>query len=244
MFDLWVFEQLSPQERQGLEELTTKWIFEKGAILFLEGAPASMVLLLTSGRVKLFKVSSEGNEVILGFLGSHDLLGEEILFREGVRSFSAQAMERTTACVCTKEGFESLATSHPVISAKITRTLGEKLSQMSDQLADIAMYDVRNRLIRLLARLAREQGESTHLGLTLDRHITHEDLGALVGASRVMVSNVLLDLRESGLLRMDSQHRFVVSQTLLDQAVLLMEAEPAMTESCVCFRKLRALGGQ
>ena len=200
--------------------------------------------LVTSGRVKLFKVSSEGKEVILGFLGSHDLLGEEILFREGVRSFSAQAMERTTACVCTKEGFESLATRLPVISAKITRTLGEKLSQMSDQLADIAMYDVRNRLIRLLARLACEQGESTHLGLTLDRHITHEDLGALVGASRVMISNVLLDLRESGLLHMGAQRRFLVRQALLDQAVLLTEAEPAMTESCACFRKLRTPGGQ
>jgi CRP-like cAMP-binding protein len=244
MFDLWVFEQLSPQERQHLEELTIKRTYEKGAILFLEGAPASTVLLITAGRVKLFKVSSEGKEVILGFLGSHDLLGEEMLFREGVRSFSAQAVERTTACVCTKEGFESLATRLPVISAKITRTLGEKLSQMSDQLADIAMYDVRNRLIRLLARLACEQGESTHLGLTLDQHITHEDLGALVGASRVMVSNVLLDLRESGLLQMDTQRRFIVSQTLLDQAVLLIETEPAMTESCACFRKLLTPGGQ
>ena len=236
MLDLWFFDSLAPEERRQLEVLAHKLSYVRGQRLFSEGDRAAVVLLVTSGRVKLYKVSSDGKEVILGFLGAHDLLGEETLFREGTRPFSAEALEPTTACGCSKDDLEALATQHPSIAAKLTRTLGEKLTQMADQLADIAMYDVRDRLIRLLARLAREQGEPTHLGLSLDRHITHEDLAALVGASRVMVSNAMGGLRESGLLLVDGQRRFVVSQALLDEAGVSSDPMPR-TPACACFRK-------
>ncbi len=242
MLDLWLFEQLAVAERQQLEPLTRKLSYARGQRLFSEGDPAAVVLLLTSGRVKLYKVSSEGKEVILGFLGPHDLLGEETLFREGARSFSAQALEPTTVCACSKDDLETLTTQYPSIAAKLTRTLGEKLSQMADQLADIAMYDVRDRLIRLLARLAQEQGEPTHLGLSLDRHITHDDLAALVGASRVMVSNALGGLRESRLLLVDGQRRFVVSQSLLDEAGAMTDPAPPRTSTCTCFNRLQHSG--
>ena len=162
MLDLWLFEQLAPEERRQLEPLTRKLSYVRGQRLFSEGDRAAVVLLVTSGRVKLYKLSSDGKEVILGFLGSHDLLGEETLIREGTRPFSAEALEPTTACGCSKDDLEALATQHPSIAAKLTRTLGEKLTQTADQLADIAMYDVRERLIRLLARLAQEQGDAKY----------------------------------------------------------------------------------
>ena len=171
----------------------------------------------------------------MGFLGVHDLLGEETLFREGTRPFSAEALELTTACACSKDDLETVATVHPSIAVKLTRTLGEKLSQMADQLADIAMYDVRDRLIRLMARMAREQGEPTHLGLSLDRHITHDDLASLVGASRVMVSNALGGLREAGLVFVDGQRQFVVSQAVLEGAGALTEPASPPVPPCGCF---------
>jgi CRP/FNR family transcriptional regulator, cyclic AMP receptor protein len=237
MLDLWLFEQLTLEERQRLEPMTHKFNFVRGQRVFSQGEPARMVLLMTSGRVKLYRVSEDGKEVILGFLGVHDLLGEETLFREGVRPFSAVALEPTTACGCSKDDFEALAALHPSIAARLTRTLGEKLSQMADQLADIAMYEVRERLIRLLARMARENGEHTRLGLCLDRHITHEDLAALVGASRVLVSNALGGLRESNLLLVDGQRRLVVSPALLEQAGISPEPSLSPTSACACFRK-------
>jgi CRP/FNR family cyclic AMP-dependent transcriptional regulator len=237
MLDLWLFEQLAPEERRELEPLTRKFSYARGQRLFSEGDRAAVVLLVTSGRVKLYKLSSDGKVVILGFLGAHDLLGEETLFREGTRPFSAEALEPTTACACSKDDFETLAMHYPNIAAKLTRTLGEKFTQMADQLADIAMYDVRDRLIRLLARLAREQGEPMHLGLSLDRHITHDDLASLVGASRVMVSNALGGLREAGLVLVDGQRRFVVSQALLEEAGALTEPASPPGPPCGCFRR-------
>jgi CRP/FNR family transcriptional regulator len=121
-------------ERHQLEPLTRKLSYAPGQRLFSEGDSATVVLLVTSGRVKLYKVSSGGKEVILGFLGAHDLLGEETLFREGTRPFSAEALEPTMVCGCSKEDLEALATQYPSIAAKLTRTLGEKLTQMSGQI--------------------------------------------------------------------------------------------------------------
>ena len=77
----------------------------------------------------------------------------------------------------------------------------------------------------------------THLGLSLDRHITHDDLAALVGASRVMVSNAMGGLRETGLVLVDGQRRFVVSQALLNEAGAFTDPASPITTKCVCFRK-------
>jgi len=234
MFDLWLFAQLSTEEKRQIEPLTRRRTFQKGEMLFRTGDRAAQVLLLTRGRVKMFKVSEEGKEIILGFLNPHDLLGEETLFRDGARSFSAQALEDCGVCVCSKDDFEGLAARFPTISAKITRTLGEKLSQMADRLADMAMYDVRDRVCRELARLARQGGHPTAEGIHLDRRITHDDLSALVGASRVMVSNVLADLRKAGLVVMDQRH-FVVTPELLEETPSQEEPARRPRPNCACF---------
>ena len=52
MLDLWLFEELAPEERRQLEPLTRKLVYTRGQRLFTEGDPASVVLLVTSGRDK------------------------------------------------------------------------------------------------------------------------------------------------------------------------------------------------
>lgn len=244
MTDMWLFSQLAPADKKLVHELARRRTFGKGEMLFSEGDPASAVFLITEGRVKLFKVFEDGKEVILSFLTLHDLFGEETLFTNSIRSMSAQALETTRICSCEQKDFEELVGSNPDIAVKVIQTLGAKLSQVTEQLADAAVRDVRERVVNSLVRLAREYGQETRQGLRLGFRLTHEDLGALVGASRVMVTNVLHDLRKAGQVVTDDDRRFIVNRGLLST----VNAKPGIqadhrieTPRCPCFSEVKGL---
>lgn len=237
MAELWLFEQLTPAEKRQIQGMARRLTFKKGELLFMEGDPAAAIFLITAGRVKLFKVSDGGKEIVLGYLTPHDLFGEEVLFSDGVRTFAAQAVEPAHVCSCFKSDFEALIAQSSAISIKVIQRLGQKVGKMAEQLADVAIYDTQERVVRTLARLAREYGEETELGWRLNFRLTHEDLGALVGASRVMVTNVLKALRQAGtVLSDDSKQRFIVNRRLLAQTETDTEAEAMpLKPPCLCF---------
>lgn len=215
MADLWLFSQLPAAHKAMVQSFATRRAFRKGDMLFGRGDRASAVFLVTEGRVRLFKTFEDGKEVTLGYLTPHDLFGEEVLFTDTVRSMSAQALESTRLCVCEKDDLERLIREHPNLATSVIRALAVKLEEATDRLASAAVQDVRERVASSLARLAREYGQQTAQGFRLDFRLTHEDLGSLVGASRVMVTNVLRDLRRAGLVSTDESRRFVVKATLL-----------------------------
>ena len=236
MADLWLFDSLDSKEKEHIQDLFRRPIYDKGQFLFTEGDPASAVFVVTEGKVKLFKTSEDGKEIVLGFLSPHSLFGEEILFNDSVRTLSAQALERTKLCACFKSDFEALVAQNSAISIKVIRMLGDKLNRMAEQLADMAVYDTQNQVARTLARLAREHGESTEYGIRLNFRLTHDDLGALVGASRVMVTNVLKSLRSAGVVLDDKDRRFIVSCQYLSELVDDEEKVPGSTSlACQCF---------
>lgn len=235
MTDLWLFEQLTAREKKQIENMARRLDIQKNEFLFMEGEPATAIFLITGGRIKLFKVSDDGKEIVLGFLTPHDLFGEEILFADHNRTFSAQAVEPSRICACFKSDFEALVAQNSSISRKVIQTLGQKLSSMAEHLADMAVYDTQERVARTLVRLAREYGETTESGRRLNFRLTHEELGALVGASRVMVTNVLKSLGNAGVVHSDeTEHRFIISNRLLAEVEIDTEA-PVTTPSCPCF---------
>ena len=238
MTDLWLFEQLTGTEKMEIEAVSRRLSFKKGETLFLEGDGADAVFLMTHGRVKLYKVSEAGREIVLGYLTAHDIFGEEILFSETPRAFAAQATEPARVCACFKSDFEALIAQNSAISKKVIQALGRKLNSMVEHLADVAIYDTRRKVARTLARLAIDYGDPTEEGRRLNFRLTHEELGALVGASRVMVTNVLKVLGDDGSVYSDErEHRFVVSRRLL--AAAAAEASEAMPPEppCPCYRE-------
>ena len=117
----------------------------------------------------------------------------------------------------------------------LTKRLGEKLNRMAEHLADVAIYDTRERVARTLVRLAEQYGEETEDGRRLNFRLTHEELGALVGASRVMVTNVLKALKEAGLILSGGNgQRIIVARQLLLEADTEAEAMPP-SPPCLCF---------
>ncbi|GAB6172229.1 Crp/Fnr family transcriptional regulator [Paradesulfitobacterium aromaticivorans] len=200
MLDLVIFSTLSPEEKRQVTQLAGKKTYQKGTVIFHEGDPADTIYIVKSGRIRLFKGSEGGKEITLDILEVDSIFGENSIFDEQFHSMTAQVLEPSFICTCTKADFEKMILQNPAAGLRLLKFLGKRLNNYTDQMADMAFHDVRNRLLKTLQRLASNYGKPVNEGLLLTIHLTHEDLASLVNASRVMITYTLNKLKEEGLI--------------------------------------------
>lgn len=232
MSEHWLFRHLDDAGRQQIIAAVHRRSFHAGERLFREGDAAHAVLLVTAGRVRLVTVQEDGREMVLGYLAPHDLYGEHVLFEEVRHAVSATWVEDGTICECHKADFEAMLERNPALARAVIRAQGEKLREMTERWASGAGSPVQQRIALVLAQLSRKYGEMTEQGIRLPFRLTHEEIGALVGASRVMVTNALGVMRKDGLLILDAANYFVLAPELTQRVT---PDVPPLTGVCPCF---------
>lgn len=219
MKELALFTTLDFTEREKIGVLAGKKVYRKNEIIFHDGDSAHTIYLIKYGRVRLFKVSEGGKEITLDILKGDDIFGENTFFEENARhTMHAQAMEETFICSCNKEHLAILL-QNPQTALKIIQLLGGKLNNYTDKVAGIAFRDVKGRIAAMLLRLAGEYGKPAPEGTIIDIDLTHQDIASLVNASRVMVTNVLGDLRQEGAIATRGHQFILLNRHILANAV-------------------------
>ena len=219
MKDLAIFSALNITEREKIGALAGKKVYRKNEYIFREGEPADTIYLIKYGRVRLVKISMNGKEIILDILKEDDIFGENTFFDDARHNMFAQTLEETFICSCNRDSFVLLL-QNPQTSLKIIQLLGKKLNNYTEQVASIAFRDVKGRISAAILRLADEYGKPSPVGTTIDIDLTHQDMANLVNASRVMVTNVLSNLKQEGAIT-SKGHRL----TLLNREILIQATE-------------------
>jgi len=179
----------------------------KRQCLFHQGEPADAVYLIKAGKLKLVQVSPDGRAVILDVVGPGEVLGETALFQEQPQLFSAIALEDAKLCVFNRSQFEAMIQRHPSAATSIISYLARRLYDNMQLTVDATGAPVREKVVRLLLRLAEKYGRKVPDATVIELEITQQELADMVGASRVMVANVLKQLREEGLVtRQDGRY--------------------------------------
>ena len=104
--------------------MSTKLDIKKGYIIFKEGNFADCAYIIERGRIEIFEVKSNGEEVTLGILQTNEIFGEMGLIDKLPRSASARALEDSIVHVLTRETFEFLLKEHPKFLMPVLKVWG------------------------------------------------------------------------------------------------------------------------
>ncbi|MGE5396712.1 MAG: SLC13 family permease [Chitinophagales bacterium] len=112
-----------------LEEVS----FEAGEILFHKGDYGDSLIIILSGKARVFISTEDGQETNLAILGEHECLGEMALLTGTPRSASVQAETDIHALRLSREHFETLIQKHRFLAVHLTRLLSHRLAATNEE---------------------------------------------------------------------------------------------------------------
>jgi CRP-like cAMP-binding protein len=193
-----LFSWMSPEEIDELARTTEMVPCRKKEIFFFSEEPSRSVYLVKKGRIKLFRTTADGHEIILDILGPGEIFGELALSGETSRSHSAEALEDGLVCVLPRSIFEEMARRHPDFAFRIIKLIGLRFRELETRIEDLAFQSVQERLLLTLASLARKHGIPEGNG-AVRLPVTQSNLAFLIGSTREAVAEQLKELKRQGL---------------------------------------------
>jgi CRP-like cAMP-binding protein/CheY-like chemotaxis protein len=193
--------------RAALENQKTRK-FKKKDIIFREGDYASYSYLIKSGKVKTYKINTDGKEFIHDILVEGNFLGEKALIQDTDRTEFAMAMEETELALIPRQEFQELIFQNREVSGQFIRLLSQNLAERERELMDMAYNTVRKRTADTLVKLYNKY--KTETGTTSFK-IARSDLAGMVGTAPESVIRILSEFKQDGLIEVDSSEIVIIN---------------------------------
>lgn len=175
--------------------------YTRGAHVWREGDDADWLYVLVSGRVRVYRLSEDGEEVVATIYVAGDHFGEFGVFAEGPRITSAQVTEPTVCLAIGREALLELLERTPLLMRRMLRSLSRTSREQLEDFAAIALRDIRGRVATKLLELAQRHGEPSAAGIRITMRLSQTDLARMIGASRANVNRALVALAAGGIVR-------------------------------------------
>ena len=200
-----IFSDLSDSD---LTKIATKMIpreYEKGKIILLEESLGESFFIITSGAVKVTRLSDDGREVILAILGESDFFGEMSLLDGGGRSANIVANETANMLTLSRRDFLDCLESYPKIAISLLEELAIRLRKSDQQIKSLSLSDSEQRIGITLIRLAEELGTIKQGNVFIKNLPFQQDIANMAGTSRETVSRTLKLLEDKSLIMKENR---------------------------------------
>jgi CRP/FNR family cyclic AMP-dependent transcriptional regulator len=207
--------------------------YPKGAELFTMGSPADVVFAVLTGLVKVHSSRAGSDPVLVEIAGPGDLVGyADFADADGGRSqlFEATALSNTCVALFTRHQIaEVLKTLEPEALLRITEAINSMWSSVVYRYATFLGMSLRKRLEIVLGELAGRFGVPDSRGTLLLPELAQEELAEMIGSSRPMVSKLLTEMTDRGLLiREGRRHILLAAQKPADARVDAVPRQPGL----------------
>jgi CRP/FNR family cyclic AMP-dependent transcriptional regulator len=186
--------------------------FKRAEAIYAQGNPASSVMYLQSGGVKLTVVNEAGKEAVVAILGPGDFFGEGCLAGRSVRIGTATAITSSTVLVIEKSEMLKLLHEEHDLSDRFIRFMLARNIRIEADLIDQLFNSSEKRLARTLLLLARYGKEDQPHGVL--PKMSQETLAEMVGTTRSRVNFFMNKFRKLGFIQYNNGG-FQVHKSLL-----------------------------
>ena len=205
-----LFSMLTNDQAQGIADSVVKKRFRRGEIIVEHGRKSNALFILLNGRARVLTADSRGREVILAVLQPGDYVGEMSLIDDSPHSATVRAEVQTDMLVLGRADFARCLPENSSLSYAIMHGLVQRLRAADRQIESLALLDVYGRVARALLEMAEDDGEKK----IIRNKVSRQDLAKVVGASREMVSRVMKDLEERGIIETQENGSVIIKESL------------------------------
>ncbi len=168
--------------------------YKKGDTLFCEGNRNQHVFLIKKGKVKGFKITEEGKELITSIYHDNMFIGYVSVLGNFGNTENAQVIEDSFLVKIKKEEMKSIIKDNPAFVIKLTELLAENIKISRDKLIYVAYDTVRGRTAQSLLVLSINEPLSK---IKLSR----ANLASIIGIAKETLIRTLKEFKKEGLIK-------------------------------------------
>jgi CRP/FNR family transcriptional regulator, cyclic AMP receptor protein len=208
-----LLDLLTPPNRDEVLRGSRRIRYPAGAAYHQDQA-APMALVVESGLIRVFVSAPDGRQASVAYFHPDDTYAALDVIPTGPANL--QALTDSTVLLLDPENLTRLVTHNPHVSEATIRAMGSELAHLIRIISVRSLGSMTERLaFDLLERASEMQLRRGELVC----HVTHEQLAQSIGSSREVVSRIVGDLRQRGLLVTSPRQIRVVDVTQLSWIV-------------------------
>lgn len=202
-----IFGSLTGKDIKTLAKMGKKKRWSKGGQIINQGDEGNALYLIISGKVRVVLYGEEGKEIVLSIMKEGDVFGEMAIFDGEPRSASIEAIEDAECFIIQGDDLLRYIKIHPSIALNFLAHLSKRLREADRKIGGLALLDVCGRIAHTLLSVANVGSDMK--GVVSIERLTHENIAAMIGSSREVVSRALKKMSVEGYIKIE-KNRFVL----------------------------------
>lgn len=182
--------------------------YEAGETIFLEGDESLGLWLIEHGRVKVYKLSSAGNEQIVHILGEKNSFNDIAALDDGANPANAAALSKVRLWLLPKTAFQEAMLADSRLALQVSRILAKRVRMLVGQIENLTLYSVVSRLARFLIQQTNDPALS-------GQGVTRTAIAAYLNTTPQTISNALNTIAEEGAIEFDRHQIIIINETTL-----------------------------
>jgi CRP-like cAMP-binding protein len=140
------------------------------------GDASDFFFVVVTGRVKIYKQTPTGSELILEMFGPGSPIGAVAVYESRPYPASARALEPSTCLLIPRRTFFALLEQHPSLVRGLLSSLSHRLVELTTRLAELKGGRVEVRFARLFLKLADQLGRPDSGGVFIPLLLSRQEL--------------------------------------------------------------------
>lgn len=194
----------------GLEDFYLKDLLSRGEAktwpegtqVITEGDAGDAVFFILEGKAKVTLYGEEGREIVLALLRDGDMFGEMSIIDDKPRSANVEAVTDLVCLVINKSAFLEYLSRHHKVYMRFFAYLTGRLREATRKIGGLALLDVCGRIAHTLIGMSKAGADTEEKVISIERP-THEELAAMIGSSREVVSRALKKMTQEGYIKIE-----------------------------------------
>lgn len=211
-----IFGNLDEPQVQFLSDQKYCQHYQKGQVIFQEGARPQGLYCVNAGKIKLTYLGDDGREQIIHLAKAGDILGYRALLGDDTYSLSAIAMEECAICFIPRTSFLELVQQNGKLAGELIKLLTAELRMTEEHLAGMAQKTVRERLAEALLLLRETYGfePGTHI---LQVQLSREELANMVGTATETIIRLLTEMKHENIVELNGKKIHLVDMAAIEK---------------------------
>lgn len=193
-----LFEDLEDGDLMRVAERLSSKKYRKNNLIIFEEDEGQVLFIIRSGRVKISRINSAGEEVILAILGPSDFFGELSIIDGGPRSATVTSLDEVELLSLRRKDCFDILHSYPSVAISLLKLMAGRIRKTDAQLVSLSSLDARGRVINTITHLCRDLGKADGQNMVLADLPLQRDLASMAGTSRETMSRLLAKLENDG----------------------------------------------